>query len=335
MKHTQHVSKQQRIRVVVCIAALLAFLAAALLLLHRLELKDDLRRTQTDDSYDDGSGLVRYQGKWYRQNSALQTVLLIGVDTFADQESSSSQQADFLTLLLIDPANQTYTALHLNRDTMANVPQLDIFGEVYGTKNEQLALAYAHADEDNVRCRNTVQAVSDLLYGVKIDHYIAVTMDAVSIFNDMVGGVTVHVEDDFSAVDASIPQGEDVTLFGEHALHFVRARSGMDEPTNLARMERQRVYLKALRQQAISCMQADDTFAMQALLDLAAYMNSDCNINQLANLLNTAITYDSPEIQTVSGESVVGEQFMEFYVDEDALQKQVIDLFFVEATDRN
>ena len=34
------------------------------------------------------------------------------------------------------------------------------------------------------------------------------------------------------------------------------------------------------------------------------------------------------EIQTVSGESVQGDPYMEFYTDEDALQQQLIDLLY-------
>ena len=35
------------------------------------------------------------------------------------------------------------------------------------------------------------------------------------------------------------------------------------------------------------------------------------------------------DFQTIAGEAVQGEEFIEYYADEDALMQQVIDLFFV------
>ena len=278
---------------------------------------------------------VRYQGKWYRQNPDLETVLLIGLDKYEkdipnEDNYENAQQSDFLALLLINRADNNYTILHLNRDTMAEVPQLSVTGEQYDTRVEQLALAHTYGSGGKDSCRNTVQAVSNLLYGVEIDHYVSVTMDAVPILNDLLGGVTVHIGDDFSAVDAALVQGEDVTLQGEQALTFVRSRGSMEDSSNLARMVRQRTYLKAMKDQAVTCLNADSGFAARAMLELADYMVSDCTVNQLSGLLDTAITFDSPEILTTAGEAVKGEKYMEFYVDEAALQQQVIDLFFVE-----
>lgn len=50
-----------------------------------------------------------------------------------------------------------------------------------------------------------------------IDGYAMVNVGAVSVVNDMVGGVTVTIEDDFSEVDPTLKMGETVTLMGEQA----------------------------------------------------------------------------------------------------------------------
>lgn len=57
-----------------------------------------------------------------------------------------------------------------------------------------------------------------LLYGVEIDHYISLMMDGVAVLNDLAGGVTLKVMDDFGAFDPALVQGETVTLRGEQAL---------------------------------------------------------------------------------------------------------------------
>lgn len=326
MKRSRSRQRERLRAVLICLAAVL-IVAAGLFLLRRWELADDAAH-RIEDDFSDGVLRVRYQGKWYRQNSDIESLLLIGVDRFEDPDNLS-QQADFLMLLLLDKTDNSYTALHINRDTMAEVPMLDAFGSEYGSEVQQLALSHAYGTGREDSCRNTVKAVSNFLFGVKIDHYIATTMDAVPVLNDLVGGVTVHVEDDFSGVDASIVKGENITLMGEQALHFVRARGGMEEPTNTARMERQRTYLDGLRQKLTQCLGTDDSFAMDALMEVSPYMVSDCTLNELSRLFDTYGGGTIPEILTIAGDSVKGERYMEFHADEAALEKQVIDLYFV------
>ena len=102
-----------------------------------------------------------------------------------------------------------------------------------------------------IYCENTKNTVSSLLYGLNIDYYVAMHMDAISILNDAVGGVTVTVTEDFSQVDPTIHQGV-MCLNGEQALHYVRTRAEVGDQLNLNRMKRQREYMdgfwKAFRQ---------------------------------------------------------------------------------------
>ena len=70
-----------------------------------------------------------------------------------------------------------------------------------------------------------MDAVSTLLGGHKIDGFAMVNMSAIEVVNDMVGGVTVTIEDDFPDSDTLI-KGQTVTLHGEgrSALHPCSAR---------------------------------------------------------------------------------------------------------------
>ena len=301
-------------------------LIVGFLLLHRWEAAN----SQTGASGQEEDYLrVRYNDRWYRENPDLETFLLMGLDDFSDG-GKGVQQADFLLLLVVDREKNICTPLHLNRDTMTQMSVLNVFGEGYDTKIQQLALSHSYGSGREDSCRNTVRTVSDLLYGIHIDHYISVTMEAVGVLNDLLGGVSVHVTDDFSRVDPAIRQGEDVTLHGEQALHFVRARSEMDEPTNLARMERQRVYVRALQEKLMERLETDENFGLKVMMKLSEYMVSDCTVEKMAQMLEDYTVYRIADIQTTKGEALEGAEFMEFYLDEAALQQQAIKLFFVE-----
>ncbi len=285
----------------------------------------------TGDGYEDADQ-VFVNEKWYAPKKHLETVLIIGLDKFADGNEdsgySNDKQADFLMLLVIDDENETCKALHLNRDTMTEIQMLGARGEKTGTFTGQLALSHTYGSGQDDSCRNVVDAVEKLLYGIKIDHYISFTMDSVSEINDIVGGVTVELLDDFTDVSPDYTKGATVHLMGDMALTYVRGRYGVGDQTNISRMERQKQYLLAFNDKLASLDKDDDALFADIVKSISKYMVSDCTVNQVSQIYDDITNYFDGEMLSVKGESKVGEKFMEFHVDESALQLQVIDLFY-------
>ena len=320
------------------ILAMVLVLLAGMLLLQRWENSQDAPVSSPGpssaveaDAPLDGREITYYNGTAYAKREDLETVLLLGVDKFEGETPEgyiNNQQADFLLLLVMDKQNETCTPIQLNRDTMTQIQILGVTGEPAGTFTGQLALAHTYGSGEEDSCENTVLAVENLLYGVGIDHYVSLTMDGVALLNDLVGGVTVEVLDDFSGIDDSLVQGETVTLQGQQALTYVRSRGGLEDSSNLHRMERQRQYLSALQQQLKQASQQDSGFTLDALLQLNEYMVSDCTVNQLSDLGDSLAAYQVSDILTTLGDAQEGEEFMEFTVDEDALQQLVMDVFY-------
>jgi len=239
-----------------------------------------------------------------------------------------SAQSDFLMLLVINKETGACTPIQLNRDTMTKIQILGVRGDVAGTFTGQLALAHTYGSGERDSCLNTAEAVSNLLYGVGIDHYISITMDGVAILNDLVGGVEVEVMDDFSSIDSTLVQGENVTLMGNHALTYVRTRGGLEDSSNLRRMERQRQYLIALQKKLTEKADSDAWFATNAILQVSDYLTSDCTAEKLSKIADLLSKSDVSEIRTIDGEAKVGQEYMEFYPDEDALQALVMNVFY-------
>ena len=320
------------------ILAVVLVLLLGMLLLQRWENTQDAPVSSSGEASSveagapvDGREITYYNGTAYAKKEGLETVLLLGVDKFEGETPEgyiNNQQADFLLLLVMDKQNETCTPIQLNRDTMTQIQILGVTGEPAGTFTGQLALAHTYGSGEEDSCENTVLAVENLLYGVGIDHYVSLTMDGVALLNDLVGGVTVEVLDDFSSIDDSLVQGETVTLKGQQALTYVRSRGGLEDSSNLHRMERQRQYLAALQQQLKAAVQQEDGFTLDALLQLNEYMVSDCTVNQLSELGDSLATYQVSDILTTQGEAQPGEEFMEFTVDEAALQQLVMDVFY-------
>ncbi len=275
---------------------------------------------------------ITYQGSRYEVKDSLETFLVLGLDKFSGTGTADSynndKQADFLLLLVFDHAAETCSAIHINRDTMAQVNVLGVAGNRVNTLTKQIALAHTYGNGKDVSCRNTADSVSQLLMGIRVNHYLSVTMDAVALLNDMVNGVEVTVLDDFTGIDDTLVKGETVTLVGQQALTYVRTRYGLEDSSNNTRMARQRQYLEALQAKIRQCMDTDEEFLVNAALELSDHIVSDRSVNQLQELVRRFYDYTFTGTVQLQGESRVGTEFMEFYPDADALQKLVIEQFY-------
>jgi LCP family protein required for cell wall assembly len=196
-------------------------------------------------------------------------------------------------------------------------------GEIYG----QLALAHTYGSGLKDSCRNTADAVSDFLGGVEIDDYVSLTMAGIRILNDAVGGVTVTIEDDFSEVDETMVMGETITLVGDQAEYFVRYRKDVGDQTNTSRMARQRQFITEWTKLAFEKAKNNDKYVLSTLLSISDYMVSNMSVEQLSKLADTLSEYENLGIETIDGETSLGDEFMEFYADEDSVTDLVIENF--------
>ena len=296
-----------------------------------------LWENRQDDLQDPGyvEDVITYQGREYVRKDQIETFLIMGLDRYENSAVSDSHgtgvQADFLLLLVFDHETRQSTALQINRDSMTKVNKLSIGGTaVVDSYTAQIALAYNYVNDDNekIRCRNTIDSVEYLLKGIDVDHYFALTMDAVAASCDVVGGVEVTVLDDFTGIDDTLVKGETVRLDGQQALRYVRTRYGLEDSSNSTRMARQQQYLDALYDSINSRISADDGFIVElvdALDDYVVYDSSDHRMQQMIEQFNE---YEYLGIRQLEGQTELGEDFMEFYPDEASVRETVIELCY-------
>lgn len=276
------------------------------------------------------SKTVTKDGVDYFPRQDITVVMLLGTGAWGEvqpAEPNKAQPADMVTLLIFDEKAKEITLLSLNRDTMVTMPELSKQGAWNGTSYQQLALSHVYGTGMEDSCENTRTTVSYFLGGIRIDYYVSITLDAISIMNDEVGGVTVNVTEDFSVVDPSIPMGMH-TLQGRQAVTYVQTRRALNDPLNVARMERHKEYMEnflpALRQKSVT----SDTFALKLYEKISPYMVTDCSANVLSGMIKRYADYTLGENLTPEGENVLGEEYYEFYADEEKLEDLVLRLFY-------
>ena len=274
---------------------------------------------------------ITRNGVDYYPRQDITVMLVLGIDQSGPVESSNYYRnkgsADSVMLLVFDETNEECTVLYLNRDTMLDMDVLGVRGEYAGTTYGQLALAHTYGnglEESSVNVKNTL---TNFMHGLNIDYYVAMNMDAIPILNDAVGGVTVNVVDDFSQVDPEITLGE-VTLKGEHVINYVRTRKDVGDQKNVTRMERQKEYVYGFLAALSEKEHEDVNFIIKLYDDVAPYLVSDCSVNTLSGMLERYVDFEIKEIVTPEGDNVIGEDYYEFYVNEEKLDELIVRLFY-------
>ena len=313
-----------------CLIAVLVLLVAGIISIRWDGASEDVSSAPDETVFGNGKTVVR-DGVSYYPRQDITTIMLLGIDETGPVMSSGSYrnrgEADAVMLLILDKKDESYTVLCLNRDTMLEMDTLGVRGEPDGTAYGQLALSHTYGSGLEDSCENVKSTLTRFLPGLFVDYYVALNMDAISMVNDLVGGVEVTVQDDFSAVDTSLKKGT-VKLQGDQALTFVRARKDVGSQLNITRMDRHEQYMKGLMEAVTKKLEESDTFALELYEQVEAYMVTDCSVNVISGLMQRCADYTLKEIVSPEGKNSLGDEFYEFHVDNEKLDALTLRLFY-------
>ena len=277
------------------------------------------------------SKTIERNGVKYFPRQDITVMLIMGIDEVGPVKDSGSYnntgEADMIALAVFDETNEQMDILYINRDTMVDMPVLGIGGKPAGTANRQIAVSHTYGSGLEDSCENTKKTVSDLLYGLPINYYVAMNMDAIPILNDAVGGVTVTVVDDFSDVNPNILMGQ-TTLMGQDALDYVQERREVGDQKNTSRMERQKEYMKNFLSAFKSKTSASDMFVLNTYEQVSDYIVTDLVANSMSSIWNKYADYQLDEVVTLQGENTLENGHYAFILDEAALDALILKMFY-------
>ncbi len=282
---------------------------------------------------------VIYNGKQYERNEDVISILCMGVDrdeyrlAKADELRIGEQgQADTIFVAAINIKTGKITMINISRDSMVTVDKYNVDGDYIGVEDLQICTAFAYGDGADSSCQNVSKSVSRLLYGIPMDAYGKIDVPAIGVLNDAVGGVTVTVLEDLANRNSALKKGATVTLTGDQARVYVRARDHATADANNARMQRQRQYLTAFIRKVLAAARGNLSIVFSLYQAAQSYMTTDLDISEMVYLTSLIMTRDftSQNIITVPGEAVMGETYAEYYVDQDALYQIILDVYYNE-----
>ena len=309
---------KDKAKIVIIILAVIAVIAAAGAVYAGMQNKKadkEKEEVSAEPESTDGSSYITYNGKKYKYNSDLRTMLFMGVDknevVTVKENTGRSGQSDCLVLLVLDTDKKTTTLLEISRDSMADV-------KIYGIDGDYMAKR---------SCQLTREAVSNLLYDIPIHDYLSLNMSGIVPIVDQIGGVTMTVPEDYTAIDPAFVQGSTITLNGELTEKYIRSRDTSVLGSNEQRMERQTQFVQALLEKVKSTEDGGNSMLRQFWQVGQPYITTDLSLDMLEKIAS----YDmNPEILKVPGEVRAGEEHDEFHVDDASLQEMIVNIFYKE-----
>jgi LCP family protein required for cell wall assembly len=281
------------------------------------------------------SDWVRYNGEVYDYNEDIITFLIMGIDKSDEvvkevKEGADGGQADALFLLVLNPHDESIKIIGINRNTMTDVDIYDEYGRYLTTMIAQIAVQHGFGNGLEESCEYQVKAVSNLFYQLPIHGYAAINMSAIPTINDLVGGVDVTVLEDLTSFDKKLVEGETVHLEGDTAFKYVKCRDTNIFGSSDRRLERQRQYLNAFIKAARNASSENNNAAIQIFTEISDAMVTNISADEVSYLAPDMINYsfDPTDFMMIEGQTTRGEDFEEFYVNEDDLYKKIIEVFY-------
>ncbi|NIH77800.1 LCP family protein required for cell wall assembly [Amycolatopsis viridis] len=205
------------------------------------------------------------------QNAAGQTgdenFLIVGSDTRAgataeenvgDADAVGGARSDTVMLAHVPADRKRAVVVSFPRDLEISRPACERYDANTGSYTAEVVPAVTKAK------LNTAYAVGgpkcltkwvQQLTGMRVNHFVGIDFGGFKDMVDAVHGVTVHVDKPIkdSVLGMVISQTGDVTISGDQALSFVRARHVQGDPTSdYGRIKRQQDFISALLRKAMS-----------------------------------------------------------------------------------
>ncbi len=310
-------------------AIVVASAVCVIVLPGKSEARGDVSAVSEEPSQAD-MNQIEYKGKKYVYNSNLTNILFMGIDKAEEIDTTympgEAGQADCIMLLSLDKETKEARILQISRNTMTQVDIYDVMGDAYNTIQAQLATQYAYCTGGSRSCWAMKKTVEELLYNLPIDGYLSLSVNGIGEINDALGGVNVVMTEEDEKIDSSFQTGTSVLLQGDYAEKYVRFRDTSVFNSNEDRMRRQVNYVTAM----ISTMRSHGGSALYELISpfFDEYIETDLDAEQIDAL--SSYTYLTDEVEYLPGETVMGEEFEEFYPGETALQEMIINTYYTE-----
>lgn len=275
------------------------------------------------------------EGNAYNYRDDMISVLLMGVDYMSEKSHwengmiSNGGNSDVLALVILNTTTFDFSILYIPRDTMADVLATDEAGNYIDTVYTNISTAHSYGDGKEVSCELTADAVSRLLFSVPITRYAALKFDAIYKISDILGGLTITFDKDYSNINPSYTEGTTVTMSGWQLQRFIVYRDKSQTESAYERGVRDMLVLKAMFDQCKNKIAEEPTVVLDIMSELGSYLTTNLDVREISYLAQNIgkMDFSSDTVIKLPGEVRMGETYAEFYPDKDWLHDFVANTF--------
>lgn len=277
--------------------------------------------------------IIVYEGDSYVFNENVVCIGVIGVDEDVTNEYVQSM-GDAINLVALDTSTGKLSVIAVSRDTMTDVSLYSAEGRYIDTEIMQLAYAYSFGNHDISGGENTTSSLSKLFFGLPVNHYFAINLDALGDLTDAIGGVTLTSSFEFysQVYQEEIYEGETVTLYGEDARRYVQSRNTEILDSNSSRMQRQQEFIRAFLSQVIPAVKKDLSLVTSLYHVIDSNSDSNFDLPKIVYLASELVSkfrsMSDIDFYSIKGEIVSGDQHAEFYPDDKNIMETMLAVFY-------
>ena len=217
-----------------------------------------------------------------------QNILFMGVDVVSNaQDPFKGNRSDTMLLISIAPYGKDINIISIPRDSKVYIANRN--------KPDKINHAFAYCGPDL-----SVKTVEET-FGVRIDHYIALSNEGLIKFIDTIGGLPIYIEKDMYYHDSTaglhieLTQGEHV-LNGEQTEGYLRFRK--DALGDIGRIRRQQWFFNAL----MARLKEPSVLVKlpEVLKVMPKYIKTDLSVYELSQYAAMVKSIDTSSIQVAT-----------------------------------
>lgn len=274
-------------------------------------------------------------GNAYNYRDDIISILVMGIDYMGKEENwdesmvSNGGNADMLGLVILDTTTFDFSILYIPRDTIADVIAMDAEGNYIDTVRTNISESHSYGDGEELSCQLTTDAVSRLLLGAPVSRYAALNCDAIYTLNEIVGGVRITFDSDCTELHPSFTKGNTVTLNNLYLSMLMTYRDYENLDGAYIRGMRILNVMKAMFDQLKGKIMENPAVALDILSKLSDYLTTNLDLSEITFLARNIgkMDFSLDTIVSLPGETVMGEEYVEFHADQEWIYNFVVDKF--------
>lgn len=290
---------------------------------------------------------VVYDGKVYEYRDDMLNFLLLGIDhdgslsTETKLSDWNAGQADTIFLVSLNQTDKEISVIGIPRNAMVDVEIYNSESERVETIFNQICLQYGYAGGGALGLQKMKESVSELMCGLPIHGACAVSFNAISLITDRLGGIEVVVPDDMTQYDKAFAQGSTQILTGKNVIDYLRYREYKTLGSPTIRLVRQKEFMRVAMGRVMQEIKNNPVFVTDIYKSVKAYMNTDISVDEAVYIASKALdcTLAEQSFYQLSGEdraeyfvreNGVEDFYNDYYIDKDALQKIMFEVYYRE-----